>query len=229
MQGRWCSRDPIEERGGVNVYGCVGNDGVNFSDLIGLVPVVYKYPKDPRAMPQSSYRNINIEIAHHAETRWPITKVTCECNEDCDVSCTVEIQATISVNLESDDPVGFSYHEMMHIYSRSLGVKRRIVNPLKAEAPWQYDNPDDCEKRRSALEKDYQEMIIRYFDLKNHRKNTKNIHRGGGTELEPDLGANELSPGDGDPAPEITEEQHSTWSKLINDANEIEPVRPARP
>ena len=34
--GRWLSRDPIEERGGVNLYGFVGNDGVNWIDLLGL-------------------------------------------------------------------------------------------------------------------------------------------------------------------------------------------------
>ena len=34
--GRWLSRDPIGERGGVNLYGFVGNDGVNAWDLLGL-------------------------------------------------------------------------------------------------------------------------------------------------------------------------------------------------
>jgi RHS repeat-associated protein len=35
--GRWPSRDPIGERGGVNLYGFVGNDGVNRLDVLGLV------------------------------------------------------------------------------------------------------------------------------------------------------------------------------------------------
>ena len=35
--GRWPSRDPIAERGGVNLYGFVGNDGVNKWDLLGLL------------------------------------------------------------------------------------------------------------------------------------------------------------------------------------------------
>jgi len=34
--GRWVNRDPIEERGGVNLYGMVGNDPVNRWDLLGL-------------------------------------------------------------------------------------------------------------------------------------------------------------------------------------------------
>jgi integrase/recombinase XerD len=36
LTGRWPSRDPIEEEGGVNLYGFVGNDGVNKWDLLGL-------------------------------------------------------------------------------------------------------------------------------------------------------------------------------------------------
>jgi RHS repeat-associated protein len=36
VTGRWPSRDPIQERGGVNLYGFVKNDGVNRIDLLGL-------------------------------------------------------------------------------------------------------------------------------------------------------------------------------------------------
>jgi integrase/recombinase XerD len=35
VTGRWPSRDPIEEQGGVNLYGFVGNDGVNYWDYLG--------------------------------------------------------------------------------------------------------------------------------------------------------------------------------------------------
>ena len=35
--GRWLSRDPIGEDGGLNLYGFVGNDPVNFVDLLGLL------------------------------------------------------------------------------------------------------------------------------------------------------------------------------------------------
>ena len=35
LTGRWPSRDPIGERGGVNLYGFVGNDGVDSVDILG--------------------------------------------------------------------------------------------------------------------------------------------------------------------------------------------------
>ena len=33
--GRWLSRDPIKELGGVNLYGFVGNDSINLIDFLG--------------------------------------------------------------------------------------------------------------------------------------------------------------------------------------------------
>lgn len=39
--GRWVSRDPIGERGGINLYGMVGNDAVNKLDRLGNAPVNY--------------------------------------------------------------------------------------------------------------------------------------------------------------------------------------------
>lgn len=36
VTGRWLSRDPIEEEGGYNLYGFIGNDGVNATDYLGL-------------------------------------------------------------------------------------------------------------------------------------------------------------------------------------------------
>jgi RHS repeat-associated protein len=37
--GRWISRDPIEEQGGLNLHGFVGNNSINKLDLLGLTLV----------------------------------------------------------------------------------------------------------------------------------------------------------------------------------------------
>ena len=39
---RWPSRDPIEEEGGLNLYGFVGNDALNAWDFLGEAPKDYK-------------------------------------------------------------------------------------------------------------------------------------------------------------------------------------------
>src|SRR5690606_16212732 len=43
--GRWLGRDPIEEQGGLNLYGIVGNDAVNSWDYLGLLvnPIEYSF------------------------------------------------------------------------------------------------------------------------------------------------------------------------------------------
>jgi RHS repeat-associated protein len=40
-EGRWLSRDPIGESGGRNLFGMVGNDGVNWVDILGLDRLVF--------------------------------------------------------------------------------------------------------------------------------------------------------------------------------------------
>ena len=42
--GRWLSRDPIEERGGVNLYNFLTNDPANWVDFLGLVDMSYTPP-----------------------------------------------------------------------------------------------------------------------------------------------------------------------------------------
>lgn len=43
----WPSRDPVEEKGGVNLYGFVGNDGVNCVEFLGLKLIKYVGPAKP--------------------------------------------------------------------------------------------------------------------------------------------------------------------------------------
>jgi RHS repeat-associated protein len=38
--GRWVNRDPIGERGGLNIYGVVGNSSVNRQDFLGMTQVI---------------------------------------------------------------------------------------------------------------------------------------------------------------------------------------------
>ena len=53
--GRWLNRDPIEERGGVNLYGFVGNDGVNRLDYLGMEVRVFKNPGSGKYRAQAGH------------------------------------------------------------------------------------------------------------------------------------------------------------------------------
>jgi RHS repeat-associated protein len=71
--GRWPSRDPIGEKGGVNLYGYVGNDPVNGLDILGLADCPAGQIKDPDCMKAaadalrtamlSATRNLEIQTA----------------------------------------------------------------------------------------------------------------------------------------------------------------------
>ena len=43
VTGRWPSRDPIGERGGLNLYGMVGNDAAGAIDLMGLTSKLFTF------------------------------------------------------------------------------------------------------------------------------------------------------------------------------------------
>ena len=59
VTGRWPSRDPIEESGGVNLYGFVRNVGVSYFDVLGLI--LYWGPRDGRLLDKVSAGEGNME------------------------------------------------------------------------------------------------------------------------------------------------------------------------
>jgi len=69
--GKWASRDPIEERGGVNLYGFVGNGPIDWVDVLGLSPT---FPdcckKEAVAMllAWAAVQRSNITIGNHEKT-----------------------------------------------------------------------------------------------------------------------------------------------------------------
>ena len=59
LTGRWPSRDPIAERGGINLYGFVGNDGARRVDILGLVEKSPCYFKVCIKIDQSAYEELS--------------------------------------------------------------------------------------------------------------------------------------------------------------------------
>jgi RHS repeat-associated protein len=58
--GRWLSRDPIEEQGGANLYGTIGNDLIDRWDILGLEAGDEKHPLGKCDGSQSCAKNIAI-------------------------------------------------------------------------------------------------------------------------------------------------------------------------
>ncbi len=70
VTGRWPSRDPIEEEGGINLYGFVGNDSIDSYDYLGMLwkkyrgpaPVLYKkFPPNKGGETKGDWTTFKIE------------------------------------------------------------------------------------------------------------------------------------------------------------------------
>jgi len=65
--GRWPNRDPIEERGGINLYAMVGNNPIGFIDRLGLIGLAdpgpnWQPPSLPKPSPGPSCSSLALEL-----------------------------------------------------------------------------------------------------------------------------------------------------------------------
>ena len=107
--GRWISRDPIEEEGGVNLYAMVGNEPINYWDYLGLriLTVIMNY----------NYSN-NINSFNFSAVKAEVERTLNECHGRCDLKRKHSIKfkwiaiKSVPHNLGYDpDPGWFGSHE----------------------------------------------------------------------------------------------------------------------
>ena len=67
---RWLNRDPIDENGGLNLYGFIGNDSVNYADYLGLTLSV-----DPTLKGPGIRNTLTGRIASRADFRAQINRI----------------------------------------------------------------------------------------------------------------------------------------------------------
>ena len=86
VTGRWPSRDPIEETGGINLYGFVGNDGIDKYDALGLeIATCYTLtgPGKSRCLEWGEERVSNgTAMRIRIYCRRAICYFTCQCKKD---------------------------------------------------------------------------------------------------------------------------------------------------
>ncbi len=63
VTGRWPSRDPIGEEGGINLYGMVGNDSVNRWDVLGL-----EWTEKPETITTTGWKHVNTRLNLYSVT-----------------------------------------------------------------------------------------------------------------------------------------------------------------
>ena len=158
-QGRWCSRDPIGEQGGVNLYGFVGNIPSMNVDHLGLLEVAYSFvtPKTVQITDSfSAYAGLGGVTPLDGD-------VSCHCVGECSVQCDVLAISAIIMN-EARAKKGtklykeFLNHELMHVMSWAYRVKMGVVGKLIGER-CRYETKPECEKAAGEIERKYREIL----------------------------------------------------------------------
>jgi RHS repeat-associated protein len=75
VTGRWPSRDPIGEEGGINLYGFVGNNGVNRWDRLGLqadLPENIEFPDIPEFDPENPNNDFPLPLPEPNQNQEPL-------------------------------------------------------------------------------------------------------------------------------------------------------------
>jgi RHS repeat-associated protein len=125
--GRWLSRDPISERGGLNLYGFVENDGLNKADLAGLLSIDLKFsPESPRKM---GYSYASFSSAGTIGGTTIEYEVDCKCVKG-EVKCKVDVKYAIYIIHRNAYPTPLNIVEVARIY----GHEQRHVTSYSIEA-----------------------------------------------------------------------------------------------
>jgi hypothetical protein len=134
-QGRWLNRDPIEEKGGLNLYGFVGNNGIKYSDYLGLYPQAGAAP--------SGYTGLfwSADEAGYYGSRWSagLTRKAEDVREYCGVICCKNKTYMISnPHAGPNRPYSIDYNKMK-IFSNA---KSPSCNPTKTVENTQVGCPE---------------------------------------------------------------------------------------
>jgi hypothetical protein len=160
----WPSRDPVGEKGGINVFASSTNDSVNRIDVLGEVYTSYDYPDHKTTPVQLVYDPEGRKDRGH--TWYPERLGTCICNcpgllgEPSYELTLIRINAAAPSFQDGSRTYEQTYgHEQRHILSRIHLVAEKVVDPLWDEAPRFYQDKDACWNRARPLARDYQNRL----------------------------------------------------------------------
>jgi len=153
--GRFINRDPIEERGGINLYAFVGNSPVNRYDRFGLL--IQRYEMDPAQLPVTAVPPSDLPESHdHGTVTSGATRARWNFNVGADINADVvvlKVDGNLSLELSynqrerrsgnpgflgHDNPNAYPLgelstigHERYHalIYKRNFNAMADALNP----------------------------------------------------------------------------------------------------
>lgn len=160
--GRWMSRDPIMENGGVNLYGFVGNDGVSFVDNNRLMPVYYAFNTPSNVSVENRTGNIRI-----AGKTFSDGDVQCK-SSGCKIECQVVAGSYILMNTDffkagTNEYTEALNHEKRHVMSWDFRIKDRLIRKLLVEKS-ECANENQCEQEAKRLTQKYNQLLSELKD-----------------------------------------------------------------
>ena len=167
--GRWPSRDLIEEEGGANLYEAVENAFTNSADYLGLVdPGFKKADTDP------GYVEVNDpSMRSPGQTNFDGSiSCACACNtktKQLTLTCQSSMTAKITINVGYQGPNklgGFGQfnqatvygHEQQHIVARNDEVSTKLKIALQG-IPITHRSDAECERAKTKAEKEGKKII----------------------------------------------------------------------
>ncbi len=137
--GRWPNRDPIEEEGGINLYGFAGNDGIDRIDKLGLI--IWFCNATEKSDCESKCKSVGEKyvgcIKHCSIIGIGTSLVTCVCKP-----CTPPketLMHEIALPRTSSAHVGIDHVK----YWKMHQVPYSSTNPKSCECFWKYSHSDD--------------------------------------------------------------------------------------
>ena len=168
--GRWLSKDPIEEDGGLNLYGMVNNDSVNLWDYLGQsIKVDLKFiPGHPQDVPVSyvNYGSGGVGVIRIKGNTVFNYLLDCYCTSAGDLECklTASFRIQLQKGMSFGDIVGTYGHEQRHVSSLMYEI-RLIAAELKDEK--------NCCSDKDKVEKRYNKKLKNADDRENDHDNTR--------------------------------------------------------
>ena len=161
--GRWLSRDPIEEAGGLNLYAFCENNGIMFSDMLGREIAFYV-----NSIPE---RKSVLKFKNRILNARGVTYITTKFNIYCTKDCILKIEGEFSLTIELLEETSIRWKEKFKRY-KNTNIDREDLNTLNHEMDhfntWLtffnfvkklevYDNQyfPDCIKKADEIQKKY--------------------------------------------------------------------------
>jgi integrase/recombinase XerD len=189
VTGRWASRDPLDEQGGLNLYALVGNDGINRFDYLGMTEILVSgdgiMSKNNQDYWESSYHQRRLSHDNKLWEKLAYTRFVTDQNEllsyvnvappfGADGKCKIFGSIKIEYEIVMSTHPGLSYdywsiaaHELEHVRA----FVRRVYEIAKDAKMWQdeFDSAEDAiAEGRIQTEKIKERMLTANFHEVHH-------------------------------------------------------------